>query len=125
MSVNDELLELSQKLLNAIDEQDWSTYKELCDDQLTAFEPEANGQRVVGMPFHKFYFDTPSGTRKQSSIVSPDIKVIGDAAVITYIRLTQVYGGDKTHSTKACEETRIWQRVDSQWKHIHFHRSAV
>lgn len=123
MSVEDDLLKLSQELLDCIDEQDWATYEQLCDVNLTAFEPEAKGQRVTGMPFHKFYFDTPSSKRKQSSIVSPDIKVIGDAAVVTYIRLTQVYSGDKTHSTKACEETRIWQRQDAHWKHIHFHRS--
>ena len=29
----------------------------LCDPTLSAFEPEARGQLVHGMDFHKFYFD--------------------------------------------------------------------
>ena len=36
---------------------DWTTYQELCDPTLTAFEPEARGQRVEGMAFHRFYFN--------------------------------------------------------------------
>ncbi|HWC90194.1 MAG TPA: DUF4440 domain-containing protein, partial [Pirellulales bacterium] len=39
-----ELLELNAKLLESIAAGDWKTYRELCDDSLTAFEPEAHGQ---------------------------------------------------------------------------------
>lgn len=38
------LLKLSKDLLQAIADHDWDKYSELCDDSLTAFEPEA------GMP---------------------------------------------------------------------------
>ena len=124
MAVENEILELSRKLLTAIDEQDWATYEQLCDPNLTAFEPEAKGQLVSDMPFHRFYFDTPSPSRRQSSIVSPTVKFIGDAALVTYVRLTQVFSGDKQHSTRACEETRVWEKQNGEWKHIHFHRSV-
>ena len=39
----DELLELNARLLESIAGGDWSTYRELCDESLTAFEPEATG----------------------------------------------------------------------------------
>jgi hypothetical protein len=120
----DGILELSQQLLTAIDEQDWATYEQLCDHNLTAFEPEAKGQLVTGMPFHKFYFETPSPNRCQSSMVSPRVKFIGDAALVTYVRLTQVFSGEKQHATCACEETRVWGKQNGDWKHIHFHRSV-
>lgn len=32
-------------------------YRKICDPHLTAFEPEALGNLVEGMEFHKFYFD--------------------------------------------------------------------
>jgi len=32
-------------------------YRKICDPHLTAFEPEALGNLVEGMDFHKFYFD--------------------------------------------------------------------
>jgi hypothetical protein len=25
--------------------------------------------------------------------------------------------------TTRCEETRVWERRDGSWKHVHFHRS--
>lgn len=31
--------------------------RKICDPHLTAFEPEALGNLVEGMEFHKFYFD--------------------------------------------------------------------
>ena len=54
---NEEILQLNQRLLDAIATADWTTYEALCDPQLTAFEPEARGQRVQGLGFHRFYFD--------------------------------------------------------------------
>lgn len=120
-----ELLELSQELLNSIDQQDWNTYTRLCDPALTAFEPEAAGNVIQGMPFHKFYFDLEaSGLPRQSTISSPMIRVIGDCAVITYIRVTQRVTGDGSVPSAAFEETRIWEKQGGQWKHIHFHRSS-
>jgi hypothetical protein len=52
-----ELLDLSQKLLDSIAEQNWTLYQELCDKSLTCFEPEAGEQLIGGLDFHKFYFD--------------------------------------------------------------------
>lgn len=119
-----ELLELSQQLLDSIDQQDWSTYTKLCDSDLTAYEPEGVGHLIKGMGFHRFYFDLEStGLPKQSTISSPVVRVIGDCAVITYIRVCQRLTSDGAVPSSAFEETRIWQKSDGEWKHIHFHRS--
>lgn len=32
-------------------------YRKICDPGLTSFEPEALGNLVEGMDFHKFYFE--------------------------------------------------------------------
>lgn len=45
MAVEQELLKLSQDLLQSIADRDWDRYAELCDDSLTAFEPEAGEQQ--------------------------------------------------------------------------------
>lgn len=121
-----ELLTLTKKLLDAITQKDWNTYTQLCDVNLTAFEPEACGQRITGLAFHQFYFQLGGGSRPgQVSIVQPDVKLLGtDAAVVSYVRLVQNVEAEGPQ-TAAFEETRVWQKIDGQWKHVHFHRSAI
>ena len=126
MSAEVELLELSQKLLHSIDTGDWATYASLCDTSITCFEPEALGHLVTGMPFHKFYFDLPATATKpakQSSIASPHVRLIGETAVVTYVRLVQKLDGSGSPLSTAAMETRIWQKTANGWKHVHFHRT--
>jgi ketosteroid isomerase-like protein len=118
------VLDVSAKLLKAIDAGDWKGYAALCDESLTCFEPEARGNLVAGMPFHKFYFDLPGGGGpRQSSMSSPNVRVMGDVAVVCYIRLVQKLDSSKEPITAAVEETRVWQKQGKSWKHVHFHRS--
>ena len=121
-----ELLDLTQRLLDAIAQADWATYDELCDPTLTAFEPEALGQRVEGMAFHHFYFEL-GGARRQyhTTMCAPHVRLMGDVAVVTYVRLNQRVREDNAPHTTAFEETRVWQRQNGRWKHVHFHRSQL
>lgn len=126
MSTENELLELSRKLLRSIDSGDWSTYVSLCDETITCFEPEALGHLVDGLPFHKFYFDlpgTPTKPARQSSIASPHVRVMGDSAVVSYVRLVQKLDSSGSPVSVGAMETRIWQKTSSGWKHVHFHRT--
>ncbi len=58
-AIENELLQVSQKLLESIVTGDWDTYASLCAADLTAFEPESRGQLVAGLDFHRFYFELP------------------------------------------------------------------
>ena len=124
--VEDELLSLSQRLLNAVDTGDWTTYTQLCDESITCFEPEALGHMVGGLPFHKFYFDLPSSPSKpakQSTIASPHVRVMGKSAVVTYVRLSQKLDATGAPVSVAAMETRVWEKQATGWKHVHFHRT--
>lgn len=123
---HDELLELNQRLLDCIAAGDWSAYHELCHPELTCFEPEAQGQLVHGLAFHKFYFDLgPNSKPRTTTMASPRVWMLGeDAAVVAYVRLVQRLGPDGAPVTSATQETRVWQRIDGRWKHVHFHRST-
>ena len=123
-----ELLELNLKLLSAIVAGDWKTYESLCEPSITCFEPEARGQLAAGMAFHKYYFDVPGSPQKPAKNVTmaqPHVRLLGDsAAVLSYVRLTQSLDASGQPQTARMEETRIWQKIGGQWKHVHFHRSA-
>ncbi|MFO1042347.1 MAG: DUF4440 domain-containing protein [Planctomycetaceae bacterium] len=127
-AVEQELLALSQKLLTSIDTGDWKTYESLCDASITCFEPEALGQVVAGLAFHKFYFDLPSTPTKparQSTIASPHVRVMGNSAVISYVRVVQKLDGNGAPVSVAAMETRVWEKQGAGWKHVHFHRSPI
>ena len=117
------LLQLNQKLLEAIAGKDWAVYQQLSDPTLTAFEPEACGNLVEGMPFHQFYFQLGGGSRPGLvTMVQPHVRIMGDVAVVCYVRLIQSTG-DAGPQTVAFEETRVWQNQEGVWRHVHFHRS--
>src|SRR3954467_11091649 len=114
-----ELLGLTRRLLESITDGDWATYEELCDPTLTAFEPEAPGQRVEGLAFHRFYFDLGGVRgRHQTTICAPHVRLMGDVAVVSYARLVQKAGPDGAAVTATSVETRVWQRADGRWRHV-------
>jgi calcium/calmodulin-dependent protein kinase (CaM kinase) II len=121
-----ELLALNQRLLDSIAAADWETYQALCDPTLTAFEPEGRGHLIEGMPFHRYYFDLgpPEGPR-HTTMSQPNVRLMGDTAVVAYVRLVQRLGADGLPLTAATEETRVWHRQDGAWRHVHFHRSPI
>jgi ketosteroid isomerase-like protein len=126
--LSQQLLDVNQKLLVAIVGGDWKTYESLCDPSITCFEPEARGQLAVGMAFHKYYFDLPGAPQKPPKNVTmsqPHLRLLGEsAAVLSYVRLTQSLDAGGQPQTGRMEETRVWQRIDGHWKHVHFHRSG-
>jgi hypothetical protein len=126
-SAETQLLDLTRQLLSSIADQDWSTYTRLCDPSLTCFEPESRGQLVEGMDFHKFYFELKVGrSPRNTTLVSPHVRLLGsDAGVVSYIRLIQKLDAEGAPVTSAVEETRVWQRIQGEWKHVHFHRSEA
>jgi len=123
-----QLLELNHKLLVSIVTGDWQTYESLCDASISCFETEARGQLVLGMPFHRYFFELPASPQKPAKNVTmsqPHVRLMGDsAAVLSYVRLTQsIDAAGEVHIGRV-EETRVWQKIGADWKHVHFHRSG-
>ena len=122
-----EIIDLTHKLIESITHSDWATYSQLCADDLTSFEPEANGHLVRGMGFHQHFFqmaDQSPYAGVTTTLSSPHVRMLGeDVAVIAYVRLTQRVNVDGKSSTTSTPESRVWQRIDGSWKHVHFHRS--
>lgn len=119
-----QLLALNQRLLDSIVAADWKTYQELCDPSLTCFEPEALGQLIHGLAFHEFYFKLgQTKGEHHTTMASPHVRIMGDVAVVSYVRVNQrVHEGAPV--SRSVEETRVWQRAQGRWRHVHFHRSA-
>lgn len=125
-ATRDELLKLNQKLLESIAAGDWATYQELCDPGITAIEAESHNLVVEGMPFHRFYFDLGGFSRKVlTTMQAPHVRVMGDVAILAYVRLVQRVGADGAPATAGAAETRVWQKISGKWRHVHFHRTPL
>ncbi|XP_060712290.1 calcium/calmodulin-dependent protein kinase type II subunit beta isoform X14 [Hemiscyllium ocellatum] len=123
-----EIIKLTEQLIEAINNGDFEAYAKICDPGLTSFEPEALGNLVEGMDFHRFYFENLLSKNSKpihTTILNPHVHLIGeDAACIAYIRLTQYIDIQGRPRTTQSEETRVWHRRDSKWQNVHFHCSG-
>uniref|UniRef100_A0A4W3HZ98 calcium/calmodulin-dependent protein kinase n=1 Tax=Callorhinchus milii TaxID=7868 RepID=A0A4W3HZ98_CALMI len=124
-----EIIKATEQLIEAISNGDFEAYTKMCDPGVTAFEPEALGNLVEGLDFHRFYFEnlwSKNNKPVHTTILNPHIHLIGDeAACIAYIRITQYIDSNGLPRTAQSEETRIWHRRDGKWQIVHFHRSGT
>uniref|UniRef100_A0AAX7T2M9 calcium/calmodulin-dependent protein kinase n=1 Tax=Astatotilapia calliptera TaxID=8154 RepID=A0AAX7T2M9_ASTCA len=124
-----EIIKMTEQLIEAINNGDFEAYTRICDPGLTSFEPEALGNLVEGMDFHKFYFEnllSKNSKPVHTTILNPHVHLIGeDAACIAYIRLTQYIDGQGRPRSCQSEETRVWHRRDAKWLNVHFHCSGA
>ncbi|XP_012346410.1 calcium/calmodulin-dependent protein kinase type II delta chain isoform X11 [Apis florea] len=125
-----EIIKMTEQLIESINTGDFEAYTKICDPHLTAFEPEALGNLVEGMDFHKFYFDNAVLGKNckavNTTILNPHVHLLGeDAACIAYVRLTQYMDKQGVAHTHQSEESRVWHKRDNKWQNVHFHRSAV
>uniref|UniRef100_A0A9J8C148 calcium/calmodulin-dependent protein kinase n=1 Tax=Cyprinus carpio carpio TaxID=630221 RepID=A0A9J8C148_CYPCA len=124
-----EIIKITEQLIEANNNGDFEAYAKICDPGLTCFEPEALGNLVEGMDFHRFYFENLLSKNSKpihTTILNPHVHLIGDeAACIAYIRLTQYVDGQGRPRSSQSEETRVWHRRDSKWQNVHFHCSGA
>ncbi|XP_016351721.1 calcium/calmodulin-dependent protein kinase type II subunit delta-like isoform X16 [Sinocyclocheilus anshuiensis] len=124
-----EIIKITEQLIEAINNGDFEAYAKICDPGLTCFEPEALGNLVEGMDFHRFYFENLLSKNSKpihTTILNPHVHLIGDeAACIAYIRLTQYVDEQGRPRSSQSEETRVWHRRDSKWQNVHFHCSGA
>ncbi|XP_039990385.1 calcium/calmodulin-dependent protein kinase type II subunit gamma-like isoform X10 [Xiphias gladius] len=124
-----EIIKITEQLIEAINNGDFDAYTRICDPGLTSFEPEALGNLVEGMDFHKFYFEnllSKNSKPVHTTLLNPHVHLIGeDAACIAYIRLTQFVDSTGHPRSSQSEETRVWHRRDGKWLNVHFHCSGA
>ncbi|NWU39329.1 KCC2D kinase, partial [Hylia prasina] len=129
-----EIIKVTEQLIEAINNGDFEAYTKICDPGLTSFEPEALGNLVEGMDFHRFYFENG----KYSLFISELLFFLefcyrcfsvcfcsAHSHITGYLRWQRRYmDGSGMPKTMQSEETRVWHRRDGKWQNVHFHRSG-
>ncbi|NWS48355.1 KCC2D kinase, partial [Probosciger aterrimus] len=120
-----EIIKVTEQLIEAINNGDFEAYTKICDPGLTSFEPEALGNLVEGMDFHRFYFENGEGSvlffSEFCSVCFPVCSCVAHSHKALWIAEESLSGMPKTMQS---EETRVWHRRDGKWQNVHFHRSG-
>ncbi|NWU12848.1 KCC2D kinase, partial [Cephalopterus ornatus] len=119
-----EIIKVTEQLIEAINNRDFEAYTKICDPGLTSFEPEALGNLVEGMDFHRFYFE--NGKHSFFISKSSSVPVTGSAMYFCWAHshITGHLRYNGMPKTMQSEETRVWHRRDGKWQNVHFHRSG-
>ena len=122
-----ELIEVTEQMLEAINTGNVETYANLCVPELTCFEDVCH-HRIDGVEFHlsliRQLAQSPALRPTRCDILHPAVQIYDNTAIVTYTRLmTFNDAGSPRWST--CNETRVFVREATEWKMAHFHRTPV
>ncbi|KAJ7993717.1 hypothetical protein DPEC_G00257570 [Dallia pectoralis] len=76
-----EIIKITEQLIEAVNNGDFEAYAKICDPGLTSFEPEALGNLVEGMDFHRFYFENLLSKNSKpihTTILNPHVHLIAN-----------------------------------------------
>ncbi|KAE8292029.1 Calcium/calmodulin-dependent protein kinase type II subunit beta [Larimichthys crocea] len=98
-----EIIKITEQLIEAINNGDFEAYAKICDPGLTSFEPEALGNLVEGMDFHRFYFENLLAKNSKpihTTILNPHVHLIETASGRTSTSTAQAH--QLRHSSEGC-----------------------
>ncbi len=121
------LLQITWKMLNAIETGDSDTYAALCMDDLTCYE-DVCAYRIDGVEFHidliKLMAENQSNRPYRFDMLHPQVQIYPGCGIVTYTRLL-THNNDGKPVWRSFNETRVFIDFNGEWKMAHFHRSPV
>jgi ketosteroid isomerase-like protein len=99
-------------------------YVDLCGDDVTLFAPGTKG-RLSGRATMRNMYSAAEGKIlvPRVEIVDPRVRLMGDAALLTY-NVREFAGGD-SQQTGGWDATELYRRLGDDWQIIHAHWSVT
>ena len=127
-SVEDELLSLTKKLLTRIYVDPSSDfYKQHVAEDVTCYEGLPT--RLDGIEYHLKALDSLAESaehpgERHIELLNPKVQLYGDVGIVTATVQFSTFRNQGTE-TQLLNETRVWAKIDGDWKLVHFHKSPV
>jgi hypothetical protein len=123
-----ELLNLTWRMLNAIHTGDANVYADASSEELSCFEDVCQ-YRIDGLPFHLAMIrragEHPELAPARFDILSPRVQIYQEkTGIVTYTRLNTYDENGRSRWT-TFNETRVFIQQEGKWKMVHFHRSPT
>lgn len=127
--MEEEILALLHRSLQAIWDGDAAAYRAICAEDVSFFEWYVTTQRIDGVDFHlreilvhAQALGGGSEARTEHEVLQPRVQIYGDTAIATYTLLVRSVRGATVTRTQQ-NETRVFHRFAGGWKLVHCHKS--
>lgn len=127
-----EVKDFLDRHLRAIAENDFATYRETTDDELSLYEWWVTPHRIDGLDFHNFIMNESARRRRsgaspgnqQIELANLRIQRHGNSAVVSY---TLMLGTGHPEGVKVAthNESRVLLKRKGKWSVIHVHKSPA
>jgi len=138
MQLDPEIHSFLLRHLNAIQENDITTYHATTASDLTLYEWWVTPHRIDGLPFHDFMLaensdrgvvfgaegEAQANVSTRFDLSNLHIQRYGDCAIASYTLLAST-GSDTGVQVAAHNESRVMVKINGEWKVVHVHKSPA
>jgi hypothetical protein len=126
MSANEELLEITKRMLDAMYSNDSTVHRQHSAGDISSFEWYLAPYRIDGLDFHLALIEG-GGNKKPSrqDMLTPRVQVYGDTGVVTYTLLKTEILEDGGAICQTVNEARVFSKIEGTWKMVHLHKSPT
>lgn len=125
MRVEEELLELTRRMLDAMYTSDPEVHRRHCTEDMSSVEWYIAPYRIDGREFHLDLIKAGgNGTPTRLDLLEPRVQVYGDAAIVNYTLLKTTVDAAGAQFARM-NETRVFVRQEGVWKMAHLHKSPA
>ena len=127
MTDQDEVLEITRQMLDAMYTADPEVHRRHSAEDMSSFEWYIAPYRIDGLEFHLDLIKAGgNGRPTRLDMLTPRVQVYGDTAIVNYTLLkTEVIAPEAGAEFSRMNETRVFVRQEGLWKMVHLHKSPA
>ncbi len=126
MQAEEEVLEITRQMLNAMYTADPEVHRRHSTEDMSSYEWYIAPQRIDGLEFHlKLIEGGGNGGASSLEMLTPRVQVYGDTAIVNYTLLKTTLAENALPQFSTMNETRVFVKLEGIWKMVHLHKSPT
>ena len=129
MTAEEEVLEITRQMLDAMYTADPEVHRRHCAADMSSYEWYIAAHRIDGAEFHlKLIESGGNGSPSRLDLLTPRVQVYGDTAIVCYtlLKTSLPEAGMLTPPQfSTINETRVFIKLEGVWKMVHLHKSPT
>ncbi len=128
-NAEEEVLAITHQMLDAMHTADPEVHRRHCAEDMSSYEWYIAPNRIDGLEFHlKLIEGGGNGAPSRLDLLTPRVQVYGDTAIVNYTLLKTAFAEPGMLSPpqfSTINETRVFVKIEGNWKMVHLHKSPT